>query len=568
MNFFAEKQKNIYVIFFIFIAVYIAHFLLLNGYGLYEDDYAQARFISADMGFYDAIKYIYLDSARPVGRVLRYGLTWLGAEIGGLTFVYVIGYLIISFNCVLVYLIIRHISSDYLIPVIGALLFILYPADTTKILLTHSLQLYSAMIFALTSIYLYQQGSRILPYAFAVLSLLSYETTLLAILAAPFLKKDTGKGVIREAIKHALILVFLVVIALLTRSLLGESRVSGLGGVNPLELVGRIGAAMVIGPLVSAAMFVYRPVTTIIEADLSAYIVVLAFLGITFYFLRHCSQSVIVSHESRQQNLRSKLLPFISHLDFSTDMGKAAKLMMVGAVSWPFSYMFAFSSDHWPPTDIQGRMTSVHMAASFSASLTLAGLAWLFLIIFRDDERKKLFFVGVLSIYFSLLAGFSYVVQQDYVRSWVYQKEFWSQVIALTPDQHEKTRIFFQERPEYLKQTKYVLAHSWADIIVPDSFYDFDGYYKVRFHRLTKGIVKGFHMKDNKLFFKPPQIVGDRETEILPEDIIVLYRNDDGTMVRYKGMVNFNGINIALSQTSESNGLARTGIYNLIMGPD
>ena len=95
---------------FLFLAVFISQFLRMSGFGLYEDDYVAARYINADANLSSAIISGIHDHARPVGRFVRYALTFLGAELGGLLGMYILAYLIICLNVFLTYVILKPIA--------------------------------------------------------------------------------------------------------------------------------------------------------------------------------------------------------------------------------------------------------------------------------------------------------------------------------------------------------------------------------------------------------------------------------------------------------------------------
>lgn len=558
MNYHQSRFGKIIVAVFLFAAVFISHFLLLNGFGLYEDDYSFARFINADQNLIDALKNIYLDTARPVGRVIRYSLAYLGAEMGGggLVSIYLIGCLILTLNTILTYFIIWNVSSSSTIAIVGALFFCLYPADTSRILLTHSLQNQPGMLFSLFGVFLYQKGRRVSPYILGFLSLLTYETTVLPLLSAPFLKQKIEKGIIKEALKHVAIIIGLILIVLAVRSYVGETRVSGLGTSDPMRLIGRILSAMAMGPGVSAAMFLYRPITGLQEGSTDAYLVMSLFFIVTFLFLgKHF-------HDKTEDMGKQKLLSAESSC-------KARQLFMSGLILWAISYMFAFSDDHYPPTDIQGRMTSVHTAATFAASLTLAGIVWFVFITLQFYDKSRTVFIALITLYFSLLAEFSYVVQKDFVRSWNYQKDFWRPIIALAPDMDKNSTIFYKSPPGYMKNTKYIQSHSWADVVVPDGFYNFGGTYKPRFYYFSNELIDSFRVKHDKIYYNQPQIGGGTiETEFNPENIIFLYVDAGGELKRFEGAAYANNVIFDIPTYSRPTPLAKTGLYKLIMQND
>ncbi|MFQ5471244.1 MAG: hypothetical protein ACE5EH_13265, partial [Gammaproteobacteria bacterium] len=514
-----------------------------------------------------------LDIARPLGRFIRYGLTYLGAEIGGLIGVYLIGYLIVSLNTILTYSIIRHIAP-FPVAVIGALAFCLFPADTTKILITHSLQLQVGLTFSLIAIILYQHGRYILPYILAMCCLLTYESTVLPLLAAPFLGKQLSNRIGREITGHVAIIIALLAIVLLSRHFLGETRVAGLGNANPVIPLGRAWMAMAIGPMASFAMYLYRPVTVLLEGGISTYLVMAVYSCMTFVFVKKIWGDANINTGKHESTYSTKLIPFQIRINYSPDTGRALILLITGIVLWFISYAFAFSKDHWPPVTVEGRMTSVHLAATFASALTVAAMIWFVYIALAVRRKKTTVVIALASVYFSFLAGFAYIVQEDLARSWKYQKEFWHQVISLVPDIDEKTTIFFFNKYDNLKKTKYIYTHSWANTIVLDRVYRFkyNAYYKIdqpvyRFQRPGDSIISHMKLVGDKIRYKAGKIGGGTvETEIKQRDLVVLYMDKDGKLHRHKGYFASNNFKFMLKNPSAPTHLPRTGLYDLIMG--
>jgi hypothetical protein len=78
---------------------------------------------------------------------------------------------------------------------------------------------------------------------------------------------------------------------------------------------------------------------------------------------------------------------------------------------------------------------------------------------------------GFLAGLFALLLGFGFVVQGDYARSWELQRDFWSQVVELSPDIEKDTVILIE--PTGLEQTKYIDANTWNMPRILNNIYSF-----------------------------------------------------------------------------------------------
>src|SRR5215471_5994583 len=214
--------------------VWLAQFHHFQDFGLYEDDY---WFISQAMGKnwdYLARRFVTAFTTLPQGRPFGFFLpdlfSFLGDKLGGLAGIYLLGFLVVTLNTYLCYRLLR--TRVPIAPAaFGAAVFCLSPADPTKILLTHDFQLQPSLTFALLSALAYTAGRKPLAYVISVGALLSYENGFLALFALPlFAARRWDRCLLREQIKHALILAAIVVGAVGVRYVFGESRATSSAG--------------------------------------------------------------------------------------------------------------------------------------------------------------------------------------------------------------------------------------------------------------------------------------------------------------------------------------------------
>ena len=132
--------------------VWIAQFHHFRDFGLYEDDY---WFISEAMGknldyLFSRLHtaFIALPQGRPFGFFLPDLFSFVGDKLGGLAAIYLLGFAIVTLNTFLCYRLLR-VRVPATPSAVGAAVFCLFPADTTKILLTHDFQLQPSLTFAL-----------------------------------------------------------------------------------------------------------------------------------------------------------------------------------------------------------------------------------------------------------------------------------------------------------------------------------------------------------------------------------------------------------------------------------
>jgi hypothetical protein len=141
------------------------------------------------------------------------------------------------------------------------------------------------------------------------------------------------------------------------------------------------------------------------------------------------------------------------------------KLGISGLVMLILAYPLSFTVS---PLSVYGRNTRVHFAAIIGASIICACICWLIINIAGSLKAK---WIGtlILAMFFALMLGFGFVVQDDYIRAWVFQREFWSDVVPLIPDMEDGTVILVD--PSQLRDTLYIGANFWNLPRVLDQIY-------------------------------------------------------------------------------------------------
>lgn len=140
-------------------------------------------------------------------------------------------------------------------------------------------------------------------------------------------------------------------------------------------------------------------------------------------------------------------------------MGFARKIELqlgVGAlVLMGLGYGLSFT--HFPPITLEGQYTSVHLGATLGAALFVG---WLAALLLGASARLGLGGVAIvlLALFFASLGGFSYIVQREYRQSWIFQRDFWSQVVMLAPDIQDGTILLLEWKN--IKATRYVSTHN------------------------------------------------------------------------------------------------------------
>jgi len=264
----SEGLKLLTIFMLIAVTIWVTRFWHSPQFGLYEDDYTRIPQALAMTGselwkiIVQAFRH-FVDHGKPLHPTLIYSLALIGGRIGDLFGVYIIGYLIVTFNAFLFYWLIKRISNQTF-ALISALAYCLYSGDTTQAFITHSLGLQPSLTFLLLAMHSYLSDKKVLSYLFVTGILLNYETPFLIFLGAPLLKKDWDKRLLKELALNAVILGGILLSVLLTRYFIGESRVSSL---DFPEVVTTPITHMIQGPLVAFGSYFYRPIQAVLNLN-------------------------------------------------------------------------------------------------------------------------------------------------------------------------------------------------------------------------------------------------------------------------------------------------------------
>jgi hypothetical protein len=490
---------------------WLAQFHHFRDFGLYEDDY---WFISQAMGkdwTYLWARFVKvfttLPQGRPFGFFLPDLLSFIGDKLGGLAGIYLVGFVVVTLNTFLCYRLLR--TRVPLAPAAaGAAVFCLFPADTTKILLTHDFQLQPSLTFALLSALAYTAGRRPLAYVIASGALLSYENGYLALFALPlFTAPRWDRCMLRALLKHVLILLAIVVGAVVLRYLVGESRAtSSVGGITAI-LPPFLGS-LVLGPLRSLAGMLYGPLKAVpgwdVETIAAAILVFLAFGAFLWWAPRP-----------------PRRLP------------EALRIAGAGAVMLVIAYALAFT--HFPPNALVGRGTSVHLGATLGMSVLAAGLTWMLLSV-----RPRLG-AALVAAYLALAVGYYVTIQRDFMRSWQLQREFWQQVAACCSDLQDGTVLLYTLTSA--EEPTFIFTNSWADPLILGETYSFPSAWKTppRLFSLTEWQSR-VRQDGDHLDWSVPAATWDEYVDVLPQNnVILLFRDANGNLQRATGTVDVAG---------------------------
>jgi hypothetical protein len=528
---------------FLCVLCWCSHFAHFRQFGFYEDDH---YFAAPTMNWTpaDAVHWIVENTrhfpepqGRPVGFVLGGILPWIGWHLGGLPGMYLVGYVIFAVNANLFYFLLRRCLCEPM-PVIAAVGFILFPADTTRPFLNHQDILQPAIAFMLGACHLYiNRGlpSRILAYVLILLALLSYETAALPFIFFPLLMRRWDLSWLARFGLHGLVIVCLFGSLAGVRGHFGEERASGALadrqkvehlirdgtriGINTVKTICRVRAIQGLNDALSRP----RVRRGIVVCGLSVIAATWWAAGCT----------------DRRKNYWM-LFP---------DLARAAAY---GVAALSISYVLSFT--HYPPDFQVGRMTSTHLAATFPVAVLMAAFASLPMAL-PPKAWGAVLCGTIAAAYFSLLFRRAQYEQESYAAIWHARQVFWTKVIDLCPDLKDGTLVIVDggvPRPEY-----YMDSSSWSDYMVLDQVWDFRGKHFGRNPELfcfrpnpatggptwQAGITH--QVGGPFLWHHPPEML-QADSPVFSGNTILLHADERGNVTRQTGTIRLAGSDFKL----------------------
>lgn len=539
----AATPRNITAFVLLVLIVFVAHFLDFLHFGLYEDDY---YFISGSWRtpeFLFQIKdaLISWPQGRPIGFFLTPFFSFVGERLGGLHAIYAIGFLVVSLNACLFYILLKDVGSETL-AVTGALAFSIFPADTTHLFLTHSLCLQVAMTFWLVGAHFYLSGRRVASYIAITASLLTYETPYLVFLAIPLLESRWNRALFKELFRHAGVLAGIILAIVVIRALMGEERVGGMTGEFPDILI-KIAKSMIIGPAVSMLQFANAPIRALYNWNWQLTIISAAPLAAIMWMLR---QSVHGSVKLQRNQAQFEHLNPHAKGEAAQDTGRElaiGQLYLAGIVMLCLAYVLSFT--HYPPVASYGRATSVHLASALGGSLLFACI-WSQVFSFANRFRLRSVAIIAFSFYLSLIVGYRLLIQEDFKRAWQNQRSFWTAAIDVLPDIRDGTVIFVVDKD--LPKTQFILSNSWADPIILGQLFEFPAQWAnpPRLFVVNRVWFKGLSRIGNHFRWMVPEASWESHEEVIPDFNVILLEMEGGKLVRKYGAINIDGLDFNL----------------------
>ena len=525
------------------LTIWVAHFFHFRDFGFYEDDYAyiypaNGRNMS---DLLDTLAFVFLKwpQGRPIGFFLPQFFSIISSKLGGVYVVYLIAFFIITLNAFLFYNLLKRVFQES-IAFIGALVFCLFPADTTHTFLMHALGLQTSITFFLIASHNYLSGKRVLPYLVILCALLTYESPFMVFLGVPLLKRKIKWDRLfrKELIHHIAIMAGIIFFVVVIRASLGEGRITEMGTSISyfVRIPAKIVANIFIGPAVSLSLFFHGPIRTLFHWNWQLSIVFVASMGFFIWVLRILTINAFDEKHDYKIAFRSRIFAYNGTIQIPSYYSGIAKLFLVGVIMLCLAYVFSFT--HFPALARYGRLTSVHLASAVGGSLIFTCVCSVFLHV-ANAYRIKNYAIIFLALYLSLLVAYRFSIQLDFQQAWQNERSFWTSVIENSPDMTNETVIFVLDHD--LPKTRYILSNSWVDPIILQHMFQFPNSWETP-PRLF--VVKNdwtYHLirEGDKFKWKVPIL--ESHWEILPDSNLILLEMEHGILVRRFGSINING---------------------------
>ncbi len=443
MNF-AKYQPHLLGLLALTFICFTGNFLFFQDFGLYEDDYVIAL-SSAGKPFSNELSYAAgLLKSPPQGRPLLWTLNNLGFNMlwkaNSLSTLYLFVAFLTSLNAFLLFVFLRrHVPQT--IALAACVLFLLYPADTSKQQLMHWSAHLICCTVVLASLYAHLHAGRIaswvVPSIGAAFCILCYEPYFLLFFAFPFYRSYRQSFLdIRPFLFWLPYLLVIFAITMLWRQSLGEERISDLS-TNLANYLQRAIAAPVHGAVTVANSMWERPWDVVKHAGAGLWTLGLL-LFVPAYLVARSGLLRAEPAEPADPDNKSKKEERPRQLLF---------LATAGLVTFLLSYSYRFIDDYYPPNVNMGRFSGMHAVGTFGLCIFFAAVGAVIFQCLRARHRLLAITQAAICSYLLILFMFSLQFQRDqYVRSWAAQRDFWEQIARLCPDMAEVDAVLLDTR--------------------------------------------------------------------------------------------------------------------------
>jgi hypothetical protein len=530
------------------IVIFCAHFLLSNAFGIYEDD---IRFVHSP--FQNPITFSTLPSfileqlqqfisGRPIGFIIPALIVstvrWAN---GTLLVTYLVGFLIIYLNALLFYVWVNRFTRFPPLAFLTAVIFTLFPADTTHLYLTHNLSLQYAMTWLILAFIIFPSKQRWLSYILSALVLFTYESPYWLFLAAPIFvgirnyERKTKQSFVKSLFCHFLVMAMIFLVYFLLRYFFAEKRVIDLftPSLTELSLYNapfRIVACMTIGPFINLSTFLLGPIDAINHLTVGSLILMMG----SFVFFIILFDSIQSSQFNQVKTTSFDHFLVLWKIKANQPVVTALNLLLMGFIMFPLAHTLSFSK--YPEMYVAGRLSSVNMASAIPGALVIAPLVFLF----WNWASQKKHFLGLLkflpAFFLSLLMLFRYRIQLDFRLAHQHTQQVNTQVIEQVEDVGPNTLIFV-DTGNLANLTSYIQPYQqYLNQRNVTKMVDLPPNYNPKLIMLANQYDRSFfHLEDGNVFYD--LLYDGQDPELLVDEDVIWIRWDGQRFVRQVGEI-------------------------------
>ncbi len=537
-----NESRNDFIIYVFFgILIWTTYFLRYKEFMPISDDYymiSEIRDSWTDL--FIMLKNVFLswgDEGRPLGKFFRVIITKSFYDNFGFHSLYIFNFLINLINAILFYKLMNKFGPS-LFSILCTLIFILYPALASKILIITSQHLQISLFFFSISILMYITHKKFSAYIFCLISLMVYENFLVGIIFLPIFRLvyiGNYKNILKRNFIFEFILHNIIILGyFLFRILYSPGRIDKISNLTALEKLLRMFNASLVGFYVSLESFITRVGFVINESLFDANFFIIVIFILIIILLSLCYKDIIIKDKSNNQ---------INNLLF---------LVIISLIIWLLSYVLYITPNRYPPIFKFGRISDVHFPTMFFASIVIGTFLYKLLIIFKNEQIKN-FFLIVISLYISFLSGFQIIIQNRLVESAKLQKTIWSKIIinSLDADFNDVIIIENLDRINRYYYSKHSFANfAWTNPIILDLIYSKTKKIDSPITFSLKQFLKQSEIRNKELYYcKLPWM--EKSNILKDNNVILLNINKDESIIRRNGTWTFKGKKIKLKSSSK-----------------
>ena len=406
---------------------WLAYFQLCSALGLYQDDAFMYHIVrdTHDGVLREAFDLSrgYGGEGRPATQVVMVLLTWVGSVLGGVTGLYVVGWIVLSALAALAFVALRQLFSPST-SLLAAAFYVLYPADAAKFFAVSYMGNVGGALFWICA-WLLLQGRAIVAALVLAATFAMGEAFILPGLLLPLLVFADGRRAMRDALRIALRFLAaygaIIVPAIVLRLIYAPGRATqAMADPDRIALLQKMIASVYLGMRTSASTFHGRALEFLDSPDSLGWTVALAVAALVFVAARWLDRN----------RGRTSMVVAAAPLPL-----RAGFLIAFGLLAWAASYpLYGLYPARFPPTNLVGKLTNVHAQGAIGATFLVAGALWAIERFSMALPSLTRAVTAAMALGLGLVAGYFVQVQERYVDNWKFQLSFWRQIPQALPD--------------------------------------------------------------------------------------------------------------------------------------